>query len=651
MSVSERQHGTRRPGRGTALVVSAALVALTWGIYAPAADYGLLGYDDPFYVTECPLVTRGLERHSVASAWTTTYFSNYHPLTTLSWAAEVELFGLDPRIFHRTNIGLHAANAVLLFLALRSLTGATWRPAVAAALFAAHPLCVQPVCWVSSRKDVLSFFFATGAILSYGVWARRRSWWAYGATFAALTASLLSKQVFATLPCVLLLLDFWPLGRWRPFGTAAERTDATGAGHAEGPTSAGGADRGTAAPRPLRSLLIEKIPLLVPAVVLFGAIAGMQLRNSAPPPEVDTSLSGRIVRAATNYVAYAADAVLPVRLSPMHPATEAHSRAHAAACIAGMLAVAGLALALARRVPEAVVGWLWFVGVLVPTVGFLPLGENVRADRYMYAPLPGLLIAGTWLAARVARACRVPAGLSAAGACVAVLLLAFEARTETGTWADDRALVAKALAADPDSPLALYQSGRLLASEERWDEAVAAYRRSIEVAPEKIDAYLGIGTIELHRGRPEESLRIHERAAEVAPGHFGVRMGLCRALQALGRHDEAEALLDRLLEEMPELRAVRTAAGLVELERRDRPEAAIGHFRAAFAVNPHDERTKRLLAEAHARLGRKLLDAGNAEEAVKHFTQVLMLVPDDLAAQQGHAEAQARLAAGSSPAP
>lgn len=636
----------RRAGRGTATVVSIALVASVWAVYASAADFGLLPYDDPYYITECPMVVRGLEGDSIRAAWTTPYFNNYHPLTTLSWAAEVEFFGPDPRIFHRTNIGLHAANAVLLFLALRSLTGATWRPAVAAALFAVHPLNVQPVCWVSSRKDVLSFFFAMWAILAYGVWARRRSWWAYGATFAALAASLLSKLTFVTLPGALLLLDFWSLGRWRPWG-AAPAAPGGGADKARNATGPPGpqAER-SAAPGRFASLAAEKLPLIGLALVLLWVNGRAQFAEGGPvvvgPVAVDAM--ARIGRSAANYAAYAASFLVPTGLSPMHPATEEHSHAYVAACLAGLAAVTVLALLASRRAPEAVVGWLWYLGMLVPTVGFVPLGHDVRADRYMYAPMVGLLVAGAWLGVRAIRACRVPVPIAAAAVAGVVVLFGIESRSETRTWSDGREVVRKALSVYPDSSKALEQSGKLLMTEGRWDEAVAAYRRAIEASSDSAIPYVGVGTIELFRNRPLEALSVLEQGAKLFPDHHEIRLEMYQALLALGRRREAEELLDRLVAEQPARRQVRTAAGLLELNGRDRPEEAVRHFRAAFVANPFDRQNAKLLAEAHARLGFRLLEAGNAEEALKHFTQVLLLVPDHADAQQGKVAAEERLA-------
>jgi hypothetical protein len=387
-----RDPADRRPALAR-LGVAAALAIATFALYARVRGFAFLHFDDNMYVTENPVVRQGLTGAGIAWAFTTLHFSNWHPLTWLSHMADVELFGLDAGAHHLVNVALHALNAAILFLVLSRMTGATGRSLLVAALFAAHPLHVESVAWVSERKDVLSTLLgllALGAYARYAALAgaaargRRSPLCAYALVAVLFAASLLAKPMWVTFPFLLLLLDVWPLQRLA--GSSVERDPLP-----------------PPAPRhPFGRLVVEKLPLLALSAVSSAVTVVAQERGGALRG-FDLDLGVRAANAAVAYVRYLGKALWPSSLLPQYAYPTGLPAWQVLGSALLLLAITGLALVGARRAPWLAVGWLWFAGMLVPVIGLVQVGAQSIADRYTYVPLVGLFVAVAWGGTALAR--------------------------------------------------------------------------------------------------------------------------------------------------------------------------------------------------------------------------------------------------------
>ena len=426
------------------VAASLLLAALVFLAFGGALRCGFVWFDDHGYVYENPAVTGGLTQAGLRWAWTTTHMYNWHPLTWLAHMADAELYGLNPAGHHLSSLLLHAANAILLFFFLRRATGHGPAALAAAALWAVHPLRAESVVWISERKDVLAAFFGLLALLAYVHWTGRKRW--LGAT-AAFAASLLAKPAWVTLPCLLLLLDAWPLGRW-------SRT-------------------------PAWKLVLEKTPLWLLAAGSCATTLAAQSAGGAVKSFAALPAGARLANAATAAVQYLRALVWPTDLAVYYPfpAGGASAAAAAGATIL-LLALTALAVAAARRAPWGLVGWLWFLGALVPMIGLVQVGGQAWADRYSYLPHIGLALA---LAGGVVQLAGRRAGPVVAGLLVAVLMGL--SRAQTAVWHDTESLFRHALAATQDNWLIHFNLANRYQLDGRRAEACAKYRAALAIAP------------------------------------------------------------------------------------------------------------------------------------------------------------------------
>src|SRR5579883_1257197 len=434
----QRVSKPRPPGKFREWVAAGLLAGISLAVFARALDCGFVNYDDMEYVTRNRDVLRGLTPGGVGWAFTTCYNSNWHPLTWLSLELDASLWhlpdgGPDPTGFHLTNVLVHAASAALLFLALRALTGAFWRSAAVALLFAVHPLRVESVAWVSERKDVLSVFFGLLALWAYAAYVKRPSVGRYLAVAAAFAASLLCKPMLVTLPFLLLVLDGWPLGRVR---TLAD----------------------------WRRPALEKLPLLALAVASSALTYFVQAKAGTVRGLETFPLNVRVENAAVSYVQYVAKTAWPLGLAVYYPHPASPWGGGLPAWKVGgaavlLVAATAAAVALWRKAPYLLAGWLWYAGTLVPVLGLLQVGDHAYADRYSYFPQIGLLVAACWGVAEVARR---HAETAAAIAAAAALALAVVTGVQLASWRDSIALWRHDLRAAGRSPLAYMNLGAAL---------------------------------------------------------------------------------------------------------------------------------------------------------------------------------------------
>jgi tetratricopeptide (TPR) repeat protein len=505
-----------------AAAVLAAAVAL---LYTPALGFEFLSYDDPVYVTRNPQVTGGLTAASVRWAFTNAHAGNWHPLTWLSHMLDVEWLGLEPRGHHATNVLLHALNAVLLFLVLEALTGRRGRSFAVAALFALHPIQLESVAWVAERKNLLSTGFGLLAIGAHASWARRGGALRYAAVAALVAASLMAKPMLVTLPFVLLLLDVWPLGR------------AAGTGSA-------------------RRIVVEKLPLLALSAGVSVLVYATQARAGAMEPASGVPLLVRLAYAPVACVGYLEHVAWPEGLAVLypHPLLAPHASLGAAAVLlaAALLAVIStLAVAAARRGrPAALIGWLWFLGTLVPVIGVVQVGWQGLADRYAYVPLIGLLVAIVWSAADgLERALRgwTRSAVAAGSLATACALLALASSAQLPHWRGSRALFERALAVTGPNPVMHNELGVLLAGAGDYAQALPHFEQAAAQAPGWSAAHQNLGALLARLGRPDQGLVHLELAVSLDPEHAPGLVALASALLALGRSEQARPHVERAL--------------------------------------------------------------------------------------------------------
>jgi tetratricopeptide (TPR) repeat protein len=554
----------RRSVRWLAAGVALATVAAYWGVL----DCGFVNFDDDHYVYLNQVIQGGLSWSFLKWAFTTLEFYNWHPLTWISLELDYELFGLNPRGYHATNLLLHVVNGVFLLSLLARTTGNVARSACVAAFFALHPLHVESVAWISERKDVLSAFFWLATMGLYVRYCGRPGWLRYGATLAAFALGLMAKPMLVTLPFVLLLVDYWPLKRLAWGKKDQDRPQAE-------PQSQAPCYR-------ITWLLAEKLPFFlfsaVSCVVTYLAeewSGGIQQRDQY-------ALFSRLLNVPLNYAAYLRRSFWPANLAVIYPYPRELPPVWQVATATALLVVLSLfALMFIKRFPYLFVGWFWFLGTLVPVIGLVQVGLQATADRYTYVPMIGLLLAVCWGVGDLARRMQWPRPVVTAIAMALLAACAAATSVQVGYWRDGLSLWTQAVRVSPRSPTALGHLGVALAERGSTDQAEHYLRMCLLLDPQARDAHLNLGVILHQSGRKEEAI-----------GHLRSALGEQPDLENLGL--------------------------LAELEGDS--SKAIGLYRQAIEQNPDN-------AGAHERLGAALIKQGNNEEGQRHLEEAERLKP------------------------
>ena len=543
------------------LAVCGLLLLAVLAVFGQTANHEFVNYDDHEYVYENGHVSGGLTGKGIAWAITAFYAANWHPLTWLSHMLDCQLYGLQrpagvrtmllgPGGHHLTNVLLHATTAIFLFLALRRMTSALWPSAWVAAVFAIHPLRVESVAWVSERKDVLSGLFFMSTLWFYARYVELpASWGRYLLVIASFALGLTAKPMLVTLPFVLLLLDYWPLGR---FGSANGRV---GGGFARSTIMEKGIEkkrwvRQSLHP-PYMSLIVEKIPLFILAAA--SCVVTLAAQRDAMSSFKQLPFFGRLANAAVAYADYLGKAFYPAGLAVLYPyPLDPRPVWEAVAAVAMLLAISTAVLAVRKRFPYLVFGWLWYLGTLVPVIGLVQVGSQAMADRYTYLTQIGLFIAIAWGAMQVAGTWPYRRWGLAAVSAMAVAGLMGCAWQQTGYWRDSETLWAHTLACTSQNVTAHNSLGNALLSRGQVDEAIVHFRNALEIKPDSADAHNSLGNALEHEGQVDEAIAHYRKALEFKPDHADAHNNLGLALAERGQVDEAISHYRKALEIKPE---------------------------------------------------------------------------------------------------
>ena len=656
----ERPSDVRRRER----LLSALLVLLTLIVFNQVVTFEFVNIDDQVYVTENPIVQQGLNLETIAWAFTSTdYAAFWQPLVWLSLMLDVELFGPWAGGFHLTNVLLHLANTIILFVWLSRLSGALWRAFFVAAFFAVHPLHVESVAWVTERKDVLSTFFGLIALLTWLRYVRTSDRWSYAATWLAMAASLMSKQMLVTLPFLFLLLDYWPLRRI-----------------SKGPDH----HAGNAIHRPWAALVIEKLPFFALSAIFCIVAYLAQSKGGATETLAGLSLSDRLGNAVIVYATYLKKAFWPSNLAVFYPHPGNSLPATAVISSAGLLVGVTIAVFLQRaKRPYLLVGWLWYLGTLVPVIGIVQIGYHQMADRFTYVPLIGIFLAVIWLVSSQ----KQRSNLLASVAAICLLACMTLSWLQTRHWNNSITLcqhgldvtqdnwylhsaMGLAVMRKPDSPdilllpnqsplelaeyhlrtairiqpdyatahhnlgLMLSDYGQLaqandcfrrasaLVADNKENEAAGAaalLRKALEVNPDNANLRVVLANVLARDGKTEEAKTHLFKILEDHPDHAEARYGLADILARENKTEEAKAHLFKILEADPDHGEAHYGLALL-FHKEMRLEQAADHCRRALHAKPDHY-------GAHQSLGLILLDSGKLDESVEPLLEALRLKP------------------------
>jgi len=569
------------------LGVCVFLIAITWLVFGQTLGHEFVNFDDHVYVYEDPVVTGGLTLPGIVAAFTHSHARNWHPLTTISHMLDCQLFGLNAGGHHFMNVFLHTIAVVLLFLVLRQMTGgpsrtgSVWPSAFVAALFAIHPLHVESVAWISERKDVLSSVFFMLTLGAYARYARQPSAARYIMITILFALGLMSKPMLVTLPFVLLLLDFWPLRRFAESSSFKSKSKTL---------------RWWDRQSIQRRLILEKIPLL--ALSAASCLATLLVQRQAAGSIVQLPFAWRVNNAIVTCVAYIWQMLWPVKLAVFYPHPDNRLLLwQIFLALALLIAITVAVIALRQKRPYLITGWLWYLGMLVPVIGLVQVGEQARADRYTYLPQVGLYLALTWTIVDLSVSWRRPREILGVAAATLITALTWRAWIQASYWKNSETLWTHTLAVTSDNDVAHNNLGFIFLRRGDLDEAISHFQTALNIRANNPQTHYNLGSALVHNNLGnalvrkklvDEAITHYEKAVELRPDYADGHYNLGSALLQEGRIDEA-----------------------------------IAHWQKTLSIQPND-------AEAHTTLGDALLRKGEIGEAITHYEKALEIAPHSI---------------------
>ncbi len=636
-------------GRYRLILISIVPALLAVAVFWPVVGYEFVRYDDDRYVLDNPHVKEGLTGESVTWAFARPHYHMWHPVTTLSFLLDYELFGLNPAGYHLVNLLFHLANTLLLFWVLFRMTGAVWPSVFVAAVFAVHPLQVESIAWVAERKNVISGFFWLLTMLAYVRYAERPGVGRYLMVLAALCLGLMAKPIVVTLPFALLLLDYWPLDRirWENDGKPPGRRSRYS----------------------VRRLIAEKIPMLAPAAAVAAVTFAVQKAGGAVPQHIP--LGYRLANAFISYLTYLEKMIWPSRLVVFypHPAGQ-FSRTALAISVPVLILISAYCIYAGRRWRYLPVGWLWYLGILVPVAGLIQAGAQARADRYMYITMIGPLVIIAWGWRDIATRGRV---FKVAPAVVAIVLLSAAAvctSRQLQYWRDGETLFGRAIEVTEDNFVMHNNYGNLLKKAGRTDEAMEHYAVCLQLRSDSPEVHNNLGIALVAKGDIDGAVEHYRRALTLlqshSPGRYTARglaethhnlanalkrkknfaeaaehyiaslnlrpdnidtlHGLGTTYAAMRRFDDAIDCYNRILELEPDNIIAHGLLGMA-LGEQGKFDEACEQFRIVLEHRPND-------FEMHCNLGVVLQQQDRLKEAIEQYRRAVQIKPDYIKAQR-----------------
>ena len=496
------------PSANSNLMLSTILFLMVIILYSQAVLFDFADYDDVQYITRNPHVAGGLTVDNIFWAFRSLYASNWHPLTWISHMLDVQIFGMNPSGHHFTNILIHASNAVLLFFVLTRMTGARWQSMTVAVLFALHPLHVESVAFVAERKDVLSMLFWMLTMLAYFSYVRYPSILRYSVVMLLYAMGLMAKPMLVSLPFILLLLDFWPLGRWREHDGDVSHTII------------------------FWRLVLEKLPLFGLAaasciVTVVAQDAGGSLGDLA-----FSALLSNLENTLVSYAAYLSMMMWPVGLSAFYPLQE-HSWWQIGGSALVLASISFVSIHQIHKRPYLIVGWFWYLITLIPVIGIVQVGKQAMADRYTYIPLIGVFVVFAWEAARIPERWRVRQAILTVAFASVLSVLTWR---QIGYWKNGITLFSHAVEVTDKNWLAHHNLGVALMNKHRNREALYHLQEALRIKPDYAYAYLNLGKLLGNMGDMKGAVRALNSAINIDPNYADPRQELDKVYEHMKRH-------------------------------------------------------------------------------------------------------------------
>jgi len=611
------------------LLILLALGAITFAIYAQVIGHQFITLDDPTYIRENPMVNRGVTGAGLAWAFTTFHVANWHPLTWISHMIDCEFFGTNAGGHLLVNALIHVANTLLVFWFLLRTTHARWPSAIVAALFALHPLHVESVAWASERKDTLSTFFGLLSLIAYMRYVKAPSIRRYAWVAITLALGLLAKPMLVTWPFVMLLLDYWPLGRFAAViqsGVEESRRRTSKLTLRDPSTSLG---------MTTKKLVVEKIPLFALVAASAAITLAAQSHGGAVRTLMHAPITFRLSNALVSYAKYLLLAFWPHDLAVYYPLPPTGIQVwQVIGATFLLIGITALCFFQRRNRPYLMVGWLWFLGTLVPVIGFIQVGGQTMADRYFYIPSIGLFVAVVFGLADLAKSWRIAPSLSAAIADGILLILATLTNMQIQRWHDSFTVFEHTLAVTPPNLHIEHNLGLAMGDSGRCDEAAAHFEKAIQIDPKFYESLVGMGVTRDFQGRLPEAIDYFQAAIRSQPDVPTAHVYLGRVLWKQNNDQAALEEIRRASQLAPDDTNIRADLGLA-LQLMGRIPEAIEQFHEALRMNPNN-------AEVHANLGLALLASGKPRESIPEFEVALRLNPElkDVADNLKRAQAQ-----------
>lgn len=594
----------QKTNRWDVLLICVVLVLTTAGLYWQVDSHEFVTLDDLAYVGDNEQVLNGLTREGFLWAFKTNMMGNWHPLTWLSLMMDCQFFQNNARACHITNVLFHIANTLLLFWVLKQMTGNVWPSGFVAAAFALHPLHVESVAWVAERKDVLSTFFWMLTMAAYVRYAEHPSFTRYLPIILFFALGLMAKPMLVTLPFVLLLLDYWPLGRLQ-LGQSGTKARAIGRMKLSNASSV------------IVRLVAEKVPFFILTAISCGVtyLAQQSVRSVG-----QIALLVRMANAVLAYSKYVWLMFWPAKLAVFYPYPHAVPIAVRLGSAILLLLVSVAVILLLRRRPYLVVGWLWYLGTLLPVIGLVQIGAQAMADRYTYVPLTGLFIMIAWAGADLVGGMRYRKIVLAVAAVVVLLTLGASTWFQVGHWRNSVTLYEHTLAVTKSNYLAHNNLGAVLSRQNRLNDAIEHYKQALQINPGYQDAIINLGMVLIRKGRVDETIKHYREYLGLEPADY-------RIYRMLG-----DALVLR-----QKIRAhYRLGAKLTVQDKYDLDQA-VERYKEALQLKPD-------YFQAHYNLAEVLERQGELENAIKHYRETLRINPGHIRARQALQALKAALA-------